>query len=294
MNRIFYLLDSKSAINSSTGLDPTSHPPSPSTPAIQFQNVTFHYPSRPSIPVLRNLSLTIPRGSHICLVGPSGCGKSTLISLLERFYDLPLPPSGHSPGQICLNGHPIAAWDIHKLRQTMGLVAQDTTLYHGTIRSNVLLGLDESHLAPEHVTQRMETACRQAGIHDFVASLPEGYETDIGARGVALSGGQRQRLALARCLVRDPQVLLLDEATSALDSESERAVRGALGRARGEREGLTIVSVTHQVESMKDADRIFVVDRGVVVEEGEWGDLMGRKGRLWGMVVQGEVQGQVG
>ncbi|KAF2463015.1 multidrug resistance protein [Lindgomyces ingoldianus] len=295
MNRILFLTHSKPPINSSTGVDPKSSPVPADTPTVEFRDVNFRYPSRPTVPVLRGLSLSVARGSHVCVVGPSGCGKSTVVALLERFYDLQSTSGDdqyHNSGEICVYGRPIAEWDITKLRNMMGLVAQDTTLYQGTIRENVLIGIDESKLDSEEIESRIDTACKQANIRDFIVSLPQGYATDIGARGVALSGGQRQRLALARCLISNPDILLLDEATSALDPESEKAVREALAQTQKEREGLTVISVTHQVESMRDADWVFVVDKGTVVEEGRWDSLMSRKGRLWGMVVQGEVKGE--
>ncbi|KAF1996279.1 multidrug resistance protein 14 [Amniculicola lignicola CBS 123094] len=295
MNRILYLTRSKPPINSSTGIDPKDSPPPDDTTTIEFRDVHFRYPSRQTVPVLRGMSFSVARGSHVCIVGPSGCGKSTVVALLERFYDLQnasLDEKTHDSGEITVNGRLITDWDVTKLRKTMGLVAQDTTLYHGTIRDNILMGIDDSELDNEEIEKRIETACTEANIHTFITSLPQSYATDIGARGVALSGGQRQRLALARCLIRNPDILLLDEATSALDPESERAVRDALEETRKERKDLTVVSVTHRVESMKDCDRIFVVDKGVVVESGRWDQLMGRRGRLWGMVALGEVEGQ--
>ncbi|PVH91703.1 multidrug resistance protein [Periconia macrospinosa] len=296
INRILYLTHSKPSINSSTGLKPGSSPLPAKIPTIEFCDIHFRYPLHPTVPVLRGISLSVPRGAHVCVVGPSGCGKSTLVALLERFYDLKTQSTTseklHDSGEIRIYGRPIKEWDIHKVREMIGLVAQDTTLYQGTIRDNILLGIDESKIEHDELEIRIETACRQANIHNFITSLPQSYTTDIGARGVALSGGQRQRISLARCLIRNPDILLLDEATSALDAESEKAVREALTRTRQEREGLTIMSVTHQVEAMRDADRIFVVDKGVIVEEGNWEELMARKGRLWAMVVQGEVQGQ--
>lgn len=296
MNRVLWITHFKPPINSSTGDDPKDASSASDIPTVEFRDVHFRYPSRPTIPVLRGVNIDVSRGSHICIVGPSGCGKSTVVALLERFYDLQPTSSGeekyHDSGEICVYGRPITEWDITKLRKMMGLVAQDTTLYQGTIRDNILMGIDESEIGnDEEVNARIETACTQANIHSFITSLPQGYATDIGARGVALSGGQRQRLALARCLIRNTEILLLDEATSALDPESEKAVRDALKQARSEREGLTVISVTHHVESMKDADRIFVVDKGLIVEEGRWDSLMGKKGRLWAMVVQGEVEG---
>jgi ATP-binding cassette subfamily B (MDR/TAP) protein 1 len=295
MNRVLYLNHSKPAINSSTGIDPsTASRESPDTATVEFQGVHFRYPSRPTVPVLRGMSFSVARGSHICIVGPSGCGKSTVVALLERFYDLQQSSDDekyHDQGEIRVYGRPITDWDITKLRGIMGLVAQDTTLYQGTIRDNILMGIDEAGQSEEDLKARIENACRQANIHEFIISLPQSYDTSIGARGVALSGGQRQRIALARCLIRNPEILLLDEATSALDPESEKAVREALRKARSEREGLTVISVTHQVEGMRDADRIFVVDKGVIVEDGSWDGLMAKKGRLWGMVVQGVLQG---
>lgn len=311
MNRILYLTHSKPLINSSTGLDPTlgAPPTTAEEPVIEFRDVDFSYPSRQGLAVLRGMSLSVPRGSHVCIVGPSGCGKSTLVALIERFYDLQrYTPAIIRPdhGTINIYGRPITDWDIKTLRNTIGLVSQATTLYTGTIRENILLGLPSSSSLHEDRKEenadlqfRIERACTLANIHTFITSLPQGYNTPLGPRGVALSGGQRQRLALARCLIREPEILLLDEATSALDPESESAVRDALKKVRheasearegGTRKGLTIVSVTHQIESMRDADKIFVLDEGVVVEMGSWDELMSKKGRLWRMVVKGEVE----
>lgn len=173
------------------------------TPTIEFRDVHFSYPSRRQAPVLRDLNLSATRGSHICIVGPSGCGKSTVIALLERFYDLQIPgldeksnnTEDHDSGKIRINGRPIAEWDITKLRKMMGLVSQDTMLYQGTLRDNIMLGLDDSETKSPSAGQldlRIEKACTQANIHTFISSLPNGYATSIGARGVALSGGQRQ------------------------------------------------------------------------------------------------------
>ncbi|KAF2726754.1 multidrug resistance protein [Polyplosphaeria fusca] len=294
MNRILYLTHSRPPINSSTGLDPQSSPHEQDQFAIELKSIHFRYPTRPTIPVLRDLSLSVPRGSHICIVGPSGCGKSTILSLLLRFYDIHTTPTtekSQNAGQILVHGREITDWDIAALRRTIGYVGQETSLFQGTIRENILLGLDETECSAEEIESRVERACRQAYIHDFITSLPHGYATELGARGVALSGGQRQRIALARCLIREPEILLLDEATSGLDGESEGMVWEALGRARRERVGLTVVSVSHQTGCMRDAERVFVMEGGGVVEEGVWEELMGRRGRLWGMVGGGEGEG---
>jgi ATP-binding cassette subfamily B (MDR/TAP) protein 1 len=262
----------KPLINSSTGTDPHTAPPTET--AIEFKNVSFRYPTRPDIEVLRGLDLKVRKCEKICIVGPSGCGKSTIIALLERFYDI-------TTGELLINGTPISSLDIKAYRSMLGLVPQETTLYQGTIRENLLLGVDGP------VTEgQLDAACLDAKIYDFIVSLPEGYDTDCGPRGQAFSGGQRQRIAIARALLRNPEILLLDEATSALDPESENLVRDALDKAA---RGRTMISVTHQVEAMKNAERIFVMERGRVGEVGRFEELLGRKGRLWEMTLQGEL-----
>jgi len=248
----------------------------PSTSVISFKNVEFRYPTRPEITVLKDLSFDVMKGENVSIVGPSGSGKSTIISLLERFYE-------PSAGRILVNNRYIHDKDVEAYRATLSLVSQETLLYQGSIRANLLLGLQEKAMAEDRLVQ----VCKEANIHEFIISLPEGYNTDIGPRGLSLSGGQRQRIAIARALLRNPEILLLDEATSALDPESQGFVMEALEKVG---RGRTIVSVTHHLEMIKRADKILVVENGQVVESGTFEELIALKGRFWGMV--GELVGQ--
>jgi ATP-binding cassette subfamily B (MDR/TAP) protein 1 len=202
--------------------------------SIDFQDVYFTYPTR-DIPIFAGLNMNIKKGQFAALVGASGCGKSTIISLLEQFYRV------HS-GSITIDGINIASLDIKKYRKLFSLVAQEATLFQGTLRENILLGVDDNGSVTD---ENIYKACRDAEIHDFIMSLPDGYSTDIGSKGIALSGGQKQRIAIARALIRDPQVMLLDEATSSLDSESEKLIQAALEKAAKHR---TTIAVAHRYE----------------------------------------------
>ncbi|KAF3923923.1 hypothetical protein AA313_de0203653 [Arthrobotrys entomopaga] len=232
---------------------------------IEFKDVHFRYPTRPTQPVLRGLSLTVKPGQYVALVGPSGCGKSTTISLIERFYN-PLA------GEITLDGQEISDININDLRSHMALVSQEPTLYQGTIKQNIILGALRDDVSDEEIHQ----ACRDANIFDFIMTLPEGFETVCGSRGVLLSGGQKQRIAIARALIRNPKILLLDEATSALDSESEKVVQAALDTARA---GRTTICVAHRLSTIQNADVIYVFDQGKIVESGTHQELMALKRR---------------
>lgn len=254
----------------------TTTTPSESAPVISFKKIQFRYPTRPDVEVLKGLSFQVRKGENISIVGPSGSGKSTIISLLERFYE----PTG---GNILINGEPLSTKEIEPYRASLGLVSQETQLYQGTIRENLLLGVDEKNITEDKLIEN----CKEANIHDFIISLPEGYGTDIGPRGLSLSGGQRQRIAIARALLRNPEILLLDEATSALDPESQSLVMEALERAG---RGRTIVSVTHQMEMVKRADQVLVIENGRVVEMGTYEELLALKSRFWEMA--GELMGQ--
>ncbi|KAF2845413.1 ABC multidrug transporter-like protein [Plenodomus tracheiphilus IPT5] len=239
---------------------------------ITFQNVWFTYPTRDT-PVLQGLSIKIPHGCFAAIVGSSGSGKTTLISLLERFYE---PTSG----SIRYNNEEITSIPLKILRNRMSLVTQESSLslFRGTIRDNVLLGVvSEDDTTTE---ASLHQACRAAGIHDFIISLPGGYDTDVGASGVSLSGGQKQRISIARALIRDPAVLLLDEATSSLDSESERDIQAVFEQSG---RGRTMIAVAHRLATVKGADIIFVMKNGRLAEKGDHQTLLRQKGIYWQM-----------
>ncbi|KAM0250560.1 hypothetical protein ACHAQJ_008570 [Trichoderma viride] len=235
---------------------------------IELQDLHFKYPTR-DIPVFRGLNLTIEKGQFAALVGASGCGKTSIISLLERFYDL-------DKGRILCNGQDINDVNVYDYRKHLSLVAQEATLFQGTLRDNIILGVDETTVTDEQIHQ----ACRDASIHDFIVSLPEGYNTNIGSRGVSLSGGQKQRVAIARALIRNPNILLLDEATSSLDSESEKLVQAAFERAG---KGRTMVVVAHRLATVQNADVIFVLGEGKLLEQGSHMELLRKRGVYWNM-----------
>jgi ATP-binding cassette subfamily B (MDR/TAP) protein 1 len=232
---------------------------------LEFRDVHFRYPTRPEQPVLRGLNLTIQPGQYVALVGASGCGKSTTIALLERFYD-PLS------GGVFIDGKEISSLNLNDYRSFIALVSQEPTLYQGTIKENILLGSAEENVSDEAV----EFACREANIYDFIASLPEGFNTVVGSKGTLLSGGQKQRIAIARALIRNPKILLLDEATSALDSESEHVVQAALDKAA---KGRTTIAVAHRLSTIQKADVIYVFNQGRIVEAGTHPELMKKNGR---------------
>lgn len=253
--RLFELLDAEAAIA------PPAVPialPDPPRGELRLQGVTYAYPSRPEAPALRGLDLTVRSGETLALVGPSGAGKSTLISLLLRFAD---PQSG----RIQLDGVDLRDADPAEIRARAALVAQSPVLFTGTVRSNIRFG------DPQATDEAIEAAARAANCGDFVAALPEGFDTWVGPGGVQLSGGQRQRLAIARAILRDPAVLLLDEATSSLDAESERQVQSALERLL---QGRTSVVIAHRLATVMHADRIAVLEDGQLRAVGTHGALL--------------------
>nr|GAT56645.1 predicted protein [Mycena chlorophos] len=233
---------------------------------LKFDAVRFSYPTRREERVLRGLSFEARPGQYVALVGASGCGKSTIIQLIERFYE-------PGVGTITLDGTPIHEIDIQEYRSRIALVSQEPTLYAGTIKFNILLGA----LKPaEEVTQEeLEKACTDANILEFIQGLPDGFETHVGPKASQLSGGQKQRIAIARALMRDPQVLLLDEATSALDSNSEQVVQQALDTAAA---GRTTVAIAHRLSTIQNAERIFFVKDGIITESGTHDELLARDG----------------
>ncbi|XXG94109.1 hypothetical protein Hte_000361 [Hypoxylon texense] len=235
---------------------------------IELRDVHFKYPTR-NVSIFKGINITIEKGQFAALVGASGCGKTSIVSLLERFYDV-------QGGQILANGTDIASVNVYDYRRHLSLVAQEPTLFQGTLRENILLGAD----AAKATDAQLHAVCRDASIHDFIASLPEGYDTEVGSRGVSLSGGQKQRVAIARALARNPDVLLLDEATSSLDSESEKLVQKAFERAAA---GRTMVVVAHRLATVQNADVIFVLGEGKVLEKGSHAELLRKKGVYWHM-----------
>ncbi|KAK0734121.1 P-loop containing nucleoside triphosphate hydrolase protein [Lasiosphaeria miniovina] len=235
---------------------------------IELRNIHFKYPTR-DVSVFKGLSITIQKGQFAALVGASGSGKTSIVSLLERFYDV-------TQGQILFNGKDITQVNLYEYRKLLSLVAQESALFQGTIRENVLLGVDPSEVTEE----QMHQCCKDASIHDFIVSLPDGYNTNIGARGVNLSGGQKQRISIARALIRDPRVLLLDEATSSLDSASEKLVQAAFERVA---KGRTTVAVAHRLATIQNADIIYVLGEGKVLESGSHSELLKKKGVYWTM-----------
>ena len=229
---------------------------------VTLDGVTFAYPTRPDAPVLRGMSLRLAPGEVVALVGPSGGGKSTVAALLSRFYD----PQG---GVLRLDGEDLRSLDPDWLRQQVGVVSQEPILFATTIRENIRYG------RPGATDAEVESAARAAHAHDFVSAFPEGYGTVVGERGVRLSGGQKQRVAIARALLKDPRVLVLDEATSALDAESEHLVQEALDRLM---QGRTTLIIAHRLSTVKDADRVIVIEQGEAVETGPHEELMARGG----------------
>jgi len=248
--RLMELLASRSAIASPQ--NPAPAPARSAGSAINFEAITFHYPSRPLQPALRDFTLTVRAGETVALVGPSGAGKSTVFQLLLRFYD-------PGAGEIRLDGVPIRDLALPDLRQRIGIVPQEPVIFSSSALENIRYG------RPDASDEEVYAAARDAFADDFIRALPEGYATFLGERGVRLSGGQRQRIAIARAMLKNPPLLLLDEATSALDAESERMVQAALESAM---RGRTTLVIAHRLATVQQADRIVVLDHGRKVEEG--------------------------
>jgi len=244
--RVFELLDRKPVVSGG------SQHPEKVAGAVTFDKISFQYPTRPDVSVLRDFTLTLQAGEVVALVGPSGGGKSTVAALLSRFYD-------PSAGTVCLDGVPYRDLDPNWLRGQVGVVSQEPILFATSIRDNI------RYARPDATEAEVEAAAQAANAHDFIGAFPEGYGTLVGERGVRLSGGQKQRVAIARAILKNPRVLVLDEATSALDAESEHLVQEALDRLM---KGRTTVVIAHRLSTVRDADRVVVLDGGKVVQAG--------------------------
>ena len=237
---------------------------------IKFNNIFFNYPARKDVQILQGLSLEIPKGKTVALVGSSGCGKSTCIQLVQRFYD---PESG----SVEIDGVNIKELNIGWLRDHIGVVGQEPVLFDLSIKENIKLG------KPDATDEEIENACQGANAYNFIMKLPKQYDTMVGEGGTQLSGGQKQRIAIARALVRNPQILLLDEATSALDTESEKVVQAALDNART---GRTTIVVAHRLSTIRTADTIVAIDEGKVKESGTHNELMANKDLYYSLVMR--------
>ena len=240
---------------------------------VRFEQLHFGYD--PARPILKGIDVTVGAGENVALVGPSGSGKSTIGRLLFRFYDV-------DGGRITIDDQDLRDVTQDSLHAAIGVVPQDTVLFNDTIRYNIAYGRDGASQA------QIVAAAKAAQIHDFISGLPDGYETQVGERGLKLSGGEKQRVGIARTLLKDPPILLLDEATSALDTETEASIQDAL-RLAGE--GRTVITIAHRLSTIADADRIVVLQDGLVVEQGTHDDLLSRQGRysaLWARQQSGE------
>ncbi len=255
--RIFYIIDTKPEISDKPDAEIlTSHDGN-----VSINNVSFAY-NKGEEQILTNLNIEASSGQTVALVGPSGAGKSTVLNLIPRFYDV-------SKGSVSIDGHDIRDVTLHSLRDKLGLVSQETGLFNDTIRANILYGRPD---APEDDVIR---AAKSASAHDFILDLPDGYDTMVGEMGIKLSGGQRQRISIARAMLKNAPILLLDEATSALDTESERNVQSALETLM---KGRTTIVIAHRLSTIINADKIYVMDKGRVIEEGSHQELLALNG----------------
>jgi subfamily B ATP-binding cassette protein MsbA len=256
VERIRTILDTDAIIPE----DPDGLEPETLAGEIEFDHIAFGYD--PAHPILTDLNLKIKPGQFVGIVGPTGSGKSTVVSLIPRFYDV-------QSGTVHIDGQDVRKYKIKQLRDQIGYVLQDTVLFRGTILENIAFG------RPDATKEEVIAAAKLANAHDFIMTMPLGYDTPVGERGLTLSGGQRQRIGIARVMVRNSPILLLDEPTAALDSESEKLVIDALEKLM---KGKTVIAIAHRLSTIRDADQIVVIQGGVVAEDGTHDELMARNG----------------
>jgi len=249
--RIVEVLDKKVEVDDLPGAVPLQQ----FNESIEFENVSFHYGEKP---VLQNVSFSVPKGKTVALVGPSGVGKSTIADLIPRFYDV-------QGGQVMIDGKDVRSYTMESLRSHMSFVTQEIILFNDTIFNNIALG------RPDATEEEVMLAAKIANAHDFIVHTENGYQTNIGDRGIRLSGGQRQRLSIARAVFKNPSILILDEATSALDTESEKLVQDALNNLM---RGRTTIVIAHRLSTIKEADEIIVMQDGQIVERGSHNELL--------------------
>nr|XP_044991577.1 ATP-binding cassette sub-family B member 5 [Jaculus jaculus] len=268
---IFQIIDRKPSIDN---FSTTGYKPECVKGTIEFKNVSFSYPSRPAMKVLKGLNLKVKSGETVALVGPSGSGKSTMVQLLQRLYD-------PEEGSITVDDNDIRALNVRHYRKHVGVVSQEPVLFGTTISNNIKYGRDAV------TEEEMETAAKEATAYDFIMELPDKFNTLVGEKGVQMSGGQKQKIAIARALVRNPKILILDEATSALDTESELAVQAALEKASKVR---TTIMVAHRLSTVQSADLIVMVKEGTVVEKGRHAELMAKRGLYYSLMMAQDTE----
>lgn len=255
---------------------------------VTLENVEMYYPARPNRRVLNGMSLSVPPGSIVALVGPSGGGKSSVISLVQNLYE-------HSSGKVMLDDVEVHEYSPRWLSHHISVVQQEPTLFARSIKRNIMFGLEGTDREPSQ--EEIERVAKLSNCHDFIRKMPLQYETEVGERGVQLSGGQKQRIAIARALVRKPKILLLDEATSALDAESEHMVQSAIDHmiesARSsDGTGMSVMVVAHRLSTIRNADIIFVVQDGKIVEKGNHSELIKREDGPYASLVRRQMNVQ--